>query len=104
MFALYLKILALNIGVSNFVVLMVAMAKGDALRFTDFAFPAAIQFLLVSMIFIVLDLLRPPGQTETGFTQTRAEPAASRPELRSFRSLRFVAVGLAAAKQNSAKG
>jgi hypothetical protein len=58
MFALYLKILALNIGLSDFVVLLAALVQGGVLKLNDFVFPAAIQFLLVSVIFIVLDLLR----------------------------------------------
>jgi hypothetical protein len=58
MFPLYLKILALNIGASNFVVLVVAFARGGTLRSVEFVFPAAIQFLVVTLIFIVLDLVR----------------------------------------------
>jgi len=58
MWSLYLKILALNIGLSNFIVLVAGFVRGQAFKSGDFLFPATIQFLLLSVIFLVLDLVR----------------------------------------------
>jgi hypothetical protein len=105
MFRLYLKILALNIGVSNFVVLLAALTNGNALKSGDFLFPAAIQFHLVTLIFIVLDLLRAhPGQAAALAHQPDAQPADERTTgktpIRDSHLSRFSAGSFGAAKQN----
>jgi hypothetical protein len=58
MWSLYGKILALTIGVSNFSVLALAPALGHALKSWDFLAPAFIQFLLVSLVFLWMELVR----------------------------------------------
>jgi hypothetical protein len=55
MFTFYLKVLGLNLGVTNFVLLMAAFVHGG-LQAGDFIFPNAIHFVSVTLIFISLDL------------------------------------------------
>ncbi len=75
MWSLYLKILALNIGLSNFIVLVAGFVRGQAFKSGDFLFPATIQFLLLSVIFLVLDLARIYDAKSGG----RVEPPSLRP-------------------------
>ncbi len=59
MFAFYLKLLGLNLGVSNFGLLMFAFADTQAVRPRDFLFSNAIVFLIITLIFVSLDLFAP---------------------------------------------
>ena len=56
MFAFYLKVLGLNLGVSNFGLLVFAFAGTQAVQARDFLFSNAIVFLIITLIFISLDL------------------------------------------------
>ena len=58
MFRLYLEILVLNVGFSIFVVLAVSVMRGIALTAEIFIFPAVLQVLMTSMVFILRKLLR----------------------------------------------
>ena len=54
MFAFYLKVLGLNLGVSNCGLLVFAFTQ--AVQARDFLFSNAIVFLIITLIFISLDL------------------------------------------------
>ncbi len=56
MFAFYLKVLGLNLGVSNCGLLVFAFAGTQAVQARDFLFSNAIVFLIITLIFISLDL------------------------------------------------
>ncbi len=56
MFAFYMKVLGLNLAVTNFALLMIAFVVGSV-RASDFLFLNAIHFLMVTLIFIFLDLV-----------------------------------------------
>ena len=58
MFRLYLKILAVNVGISTFIVLAVAVMSGVSLTAEIFIFPTVIQVLMTSLVFILRKLLR----------------------------------------------
>jgi hypothetical protein len=58
MFRLYLEILALNVGISVFVVLAVAAMSGTAFAAEIFIFPIGLQVLMTSLVFILRKLLR----------------------------------------------
>ncbi len=55
MLVLYMKILGLNLAVTNFVLLMITFVVGSV-RSSDFLFLNAIHCLTVTLIFIFLDL------------------------------------------------
>lgn len=55
MFAFYLKVLGLNLAVTNSVLLMVAFVA-DSVHIRDFLFLNAIHFFMIALIFIFLDL------------------------------------------------
>lgn len=55
MLSFYLRVLGLNLAVTNFALLMMAFV-GNSVRVTDFLFLNAIHFLTVTLIFIFLDL------------------------------------------------
>ena len=59
MFAFYLKVLGLNLGVSNCGLLMFAFAGTQTVQPRDFLFSNAILFLIITLIFISLDLFGP---------------------------------------------
>jgi len=109
MFRLYLKILALNIGLSNFIVLTVAYTNGGAVKSADFFFPAAIQFLVVTVIFVMLDLVkthahRAPEEIHQAQPALRIGSIADPATRRGFYVSRTVSAGFAPARQNSIKG
>lgn len=56
MFAFYVKVLGLILAVTNFALLMIAFVVGSV-RASDFLFLNAIHFLMVTLIFIFLDLV-----------------------------------------------
>jgi hypothetical protein len=58
MLRLYFNALAFGVGLSNFVILVLAVVRGHALTLRDFIFPALIQVLLVSLVFILLKLVQ----------------------------------------------
>ena len=58
MWALYMEILTLTIGLSSFIVISLATVTGHSLHSRDLLVPAAIQFLLVSLVFILRALVR----------------------------------------------
>jgi hypothetical protein len=58
MLSFYLKVLGLNLAVTNFALLMMAFVAGSV-HATDFLFLNAIHFLTVTLIFIFLDLFGP---------------------------------------------
>ena len=58
MFRLYLNILALSVSVSTFAVLAVSVLLGHAVTRHDLIFPTAMQVLLISLVFIVRELVR----------------------------------------------
>ena len=59
MFAFYLKVLGLNLGVSNCGLLTIAFAGAQPVQARDFLFSNAIVFLIITLIFISLDLFGP---------------------------------------------
>ena len=59
MFAFYLKVLGLNLGVSNCGLLMIAFAGAQPVQARDFLLSNAILFLIITLIFISLDLFGP---------------------------------------------
>jgi len=65
MFAFYLKVLGLNLGVSNCGLLMFAFADAQAVQPRDFLFSNAIIFLLITLIFVSLDLFGPGDSRNT---------------------------------------
>ncbi len=58
MFREYITILAFVLGLSNFAVLALAEGSGHALVARDLLVPGAILFLLVSLVFVLLKLVR----------------------------------------------
>lgn len=58
MFRAYINILAIFLGLSNFVVLASAWGNGRDVTARDFLIPAAILFLLVSLVFVLRIVLR----------------------------------------------
>jgi hypothetical protein len=73
MFAFYLKVLGLNLGVSNCGLLMFAFADTQAVQPRDFLFSNAILFLIITLLFISLDLFG-PGDLRT--TETSRQISA----------------------------
>ena len=65
MFAFYLKVLGLNLGVANFGLLMFAFAGTQAAKPRDFLFSNAIVFLIITLIFVSLDLFGPGDSRNT---------------------------------------
>ena len=59
MFAFYFKVLGLNLGVANCGLLMIAFAGAQPVQARDFLFSNAILFLIITLIFISLDLFGP---------------------------------------------
>jgi hypothetical protein len=57
MFAFYVKILGLNLALSNLVLLLASVARAVPFSTDDFLLVNAILFLTVSLIFLSLDLL-----------------------------------------------
>jgi hypothetical protein len=66
MFVFYLKILGVNLGITNFVLLMAAFLRNGAFSSSDFALLNAIHFLTVTLIFISLDLFSVERNGPTG--------------------------------------
>ena len=62
MLALYLKVLALTLGMTNTALLMFSFAGAAAVQVRDFVFSNAILFLTTTLIFISLDLFGPAEQ------------------------------------------
>jgi ABC-type Fe3+-siderophore transport system permease subunit len=58
MFRSYVTVLAFSLGLSNFAVLAWASGNGHAASWRNFVISAVAVFLLVSLIFILLKLLR----------------------------------------------
>ena len=56
MFAFYIRVLGLNVGIANFVLLMMGLVNDGLLKTRDFLFCNAILFVGISLIFISLDL------------------------------------------------
>jgi hypothetical protein len=115
MFPQYLKVLALNFGISSFVVLMISFARESAIRLGDFLLPAAIQFLVVTVIFVMLDLLHvcsskglielnKPDAGKAVLKETPRSFYSSNPHSSTQHSLNLDSSNLGALKQNSAKG
>ena len=59
MFAFYLKILGLNLGITNAGLLMLSFAGGASVQTRDFLLSNSILFLIITLIFISLDLFGP---------------------------------------------
>jgi hypothetical protein len=72
MFAFYLKVLGLNLGVSNCGLLMFAFTGVQAVQRRDFLFANAIVFLIITLIFVSLDL---SGRGDSRMTETSGSGA-----------------------------
>ncbi len=73
MFAFYLKVLGLNLGVSNCGLLMFAFTATQAVQTRDFLFSNAIIFLIITLIFVLLDLF---GPGDSRITETSRQISA----------------------------
>jgi ABC-type protease/lipase transport system fused ATPase/permease subunit len=84
MFRAYVNILAITLGLSNFVVLASALGSGRDVTARDFLVPAAVLFLLVSFVLGVLKLvrLRDSRIITRALSQQRSKIAAFKTTLR----------------------
>ena len=73
MFAFYMKVLGLNLGAANFGLLMFAFARIQTVQLRDFLFSNAIVFLIITLIFVSLDLF---GRGDSRVTATSRQISA----------------------------